>query len=133
MDTQIERLRARLREIDEQIGLLQIEGGEIETALRVLDKYAPAETEVKSEGGQGAPRPEGLPTLFEMVSFALRDSAPHGLTAAEIVHKMRARYWPGLVNQQVMPSVYRFVKESRLAKRGDKFYLPINEGGRQGE
>ena len=123
MDMQTEKLRARLNEIDELIRSLEDEASEIEIALRVIEKYAPSEPTGGAETPRGSPRPNGLPTLFEMVCYVLRDADTNGLTSSEIVSKIRARYWPGLVNQQIMPSVYRFVKEDRLIKRGEKFYL----------
>jgi len=130
MDAQVEKLRSRLAEIDELIRKLEDEASDIEIALRVIEKYAPAEMETKSDGGRGAARPNGLPTLFEMVTYVLRDAESNGLTSSEIVAKIRARYWPGLISSQIMPSVYRFVKEKRLGKRGDKFHL-LPKAGKQ--
>jgi hypothetical protein len=45
-----------------------------------------------------------------------------GLTANEIVQAIAARYWPGLIGSQILPSIYKFAKYDRLRKTpGGKF------------
>ncbi|MCO5131746.1 MAG: hypothetical protein M9932_14480 [Xanthobacteraceae bacterium] len=115
-------------EIDREVASLRSEADHIEIALQVIEKYAPSSGGDEDEPKSGAPRPDGLPTLFDMVVYSLRDAGGEGLNSQGLSGKIRTRYWPGLVSQQIMPSVYRFVKEGRIVKRGDKFHLP-DEGG----
>lgn len=129
MDIQVEKLRARLNEIDGMISQLEEEAEEITVALRVIDRYVTEKKEETSGEGRGRPRPDGIPTIFEMVGFVLKDAGSNGLSGQEIIERIRARYWPGLASQQIMPSAYRFVKEGRLEKRGAKFFLANKHNG----
>lgn len=122
-------IEARRKSIDAQIVALQREAEEIEITLRVLKRFPagkegqePEQTSNKS----GPPRPDGTPTLFEMVSLILssaRREGKLGLTGREIVDEIGRRYWPGVQSQQVLPTVYRFVKETRLGRQDGKFVL----------
>jgi len=123
-DDQTKHLRKRLSEIEDQIAALQDEAQEIGVALRVIEKYTPPEVRTSAVDVKGKPRPEGIPTIFEMVAFVLKEAGNEGLTAGQIVERVRLRYWPGLANAQFQPSLYRFKKEGRLIKSGNRFRLP---------
>lgn len=53
-----------------------------------------------------------------MVEFVLSSAEKEGreLTASEIVNEIRARYWPGLIGEQILPSIYGFAKQGRVRK-----------------
>ncbi|GFO83479.1 MAG: hypothetical protein A49_31060 [Methyloceanibacter sp.] len=122
----IEAIEARLEEIREKTAALEKEHAELLTALNVLNRLSPTgkiATSPKTTGS-GPPRPDGLPTIFEMVELVLKDaelSGESGLTARQIVDTIGARYWPGVADSQIQPSLYRFAKAKRLKKRGAKF------------
>ena len=70
-------------------------------------------------------RPKGTPTNFEMADFVLVDAEKQGndagLTGNELVQAIAARYWPGLIGPQILPSIYQFAKIGRLKLSGGKF------------
>ena len=54
------------------------------------------------------------------------------LTAKELSDTIRTRFWPGLISEQIMPSVYGFVKDKRLRKtEGGKFKRIKQSAGEQ--
>ena len=119
----VEAIESHLRKIQEQMATLEKEAAELRTALDVLQRLSPDAKSTRSVAA-GAPRPEGIPTTFEMIEFVLRDAEEHGssgLTAREIVDAIDRRYWPGVADKQIQPSLYRFAKIKRLKKRGNKF------------
>lgn len=124
-------LAARRKEIAEQIARLKQEGDELDIALRVLERYgaasskgteyraSAAEVEATAAAVNGAPRPSGTPTNFEMLQFVLASAEKEGrdgLTANEVVEAIRERYWPGLTSHQILPSIYGFKKAGRVKK-----------------
>ena len=50
-----------------------------------------------------------------MLASAEKDGKD-GLTAAELVQAIGARYWPGLIGEQILPSIYQFAKAGRFKK-----------------
>ena len=120
---QIESIEARLQEIAEQMAGLQSEANDLETAKRVFQRFAGGGASAASSGPHQPtkmkPRPLGIPTNFEMVEFVLSSAEKEGkdgLTAAEVVQAIAARYWPGLIGEQILPSIYGFAKNGRLKK-----------------
>ncbi len=122
---EIQKIEARQAEIKAQMDVLQAEHDENETALRVIARFSDANGAGKNVSTTGTPRPDGLPTIFEMVVAVLDDAAEtsgHGLTGREIVDAIGVRFWPGIASTQILPSVYRFAKTKRLRKtKGGKF------------
>jgi hypothetical protein len=120
----LDKMVARDREIDAQIEALKAEKAKIHTALEVIREYSENEDSEPEPAAGRVPRPEGIPTLYEMVVNVLR---PHdfagGLTSTAIIDLIRSTYWPGVRSDQIGPSLYRFLKEKRLAKTGDRFHL----------
>ncbi|MEH2470569.1 hypothetical protein V1281_000189 [Nitrobacteraceae bacterium AZCC 2161] len=114
---------ARLEEINQQMALLQKEADELLTAKRVLERFSNganvSATASAAQPNKGQPRPDGTPTNFEMVEAVLQAAerdGKDGLTAADIVKAIEARFWPGLVGDQILPSIYGFAKNDRLKK-----------------
>lgn len=124
----IQKIQARLREINAQMEKLRAEGEELETAVRVFKRFTG-----KDDAGEGSKlgpaRPENLPSLFDMTESgdfgdAVVAGKP-GLTGAEIVTAIGKRYWPGVKGQQILPSIYQFSKNGRLTKTNNGvFKLP---------
>ncbi len=131
---QIANERARL---EQQLGSLQQEDGELEATLRVIERYAanshggevrdePAE---EDDSGEWTPRPSGIPTNFEMVEAILAAAEKEGrdgLAASELVAEIRSSYWPGLASKQVMPSIYQYAKNGRLKKSAAGKFRRVN-------
>jgi hypothetical protein len=124
----IAQIDRRMREIAAELDRLQKEADELAIAKRVLERLEQqpfAAGPVDKEEPEGKPRPKGTPTNFEMAEFVLANAEKEGkdgLTASELVQAIAARYWPGLVGHQVLPSIYKFAKEGRLHKTpGGKF------------
>lgn len=131
-------LEGRLQQIDAKMAELEKEREEIQGALDIVARYVITTTDGKSGVGNasepessdtssGAPRPDGIPTLWEMTEAAL--GGVTALSASSIVDFIGEKYWPGVAHSQIGPSLYRFVKEGRLVKVGrGEFSLPGNEG-----
>lgn len=123
--SQIEAIEARKKEITQEIDRLQQEVDELDTALRVLKRFAdttPDNTGGASKPKLGPPRPEGTPTLFQMTEMVIRSAdreGHNGLRGREIVKEIGRRYWPGVKGQQILPSIYQFAKNGRLIKTDD--------------
>ncbi|TIO04125.1 MAG: hypothetical protein E5X88_33195 [Mesorhizobium sp.] len=132
----LDKIDARLREIDALRASLAEEAEELQTVKRIAVKYGNASAEIavpadtSEEPRLGPPRPKGIPTLFHMTYEVLREAegqGKSGLSGAEIVAAIGERYWPGLRNQQVMPSVYGFVKDGRLGKMQDGTFYTVRK------
>lgn len=139
-----EAMKKRQREIADEIARLQSESEELTFALRVVGRFslpdpepsfinpfktlspesqeaqAPQAPEPADAAGPAwVPRPAGTPTNYEMAEFVLASAEKEGkdgLTGSELVAAIRNRYWPGLVNDQILPSIYAFAKKGRLKK-----------------
>jgi len=123
---QLRAIEAQEKKIADQIATLQKEADDLATAKRVLKRLSGVAEAKPSAADDGLPdgklgpeRPKGVPTNLQMVEFVLGHAereGKDGLTANEIVEAIRARYWPGLVGEQILPSIYGFGKKGRLRK-----------------
>jgi hypothetical protein len=129
MNLDIENLRARQKRLNEEIAQRQKELEEIEIALRVFDKYADKAPDKGKAKGKATkpglpPRPKGTPSTFDMVNLILASAEKGGkgpLTSRELMDEIRANYWPGVQNKQILPSIFGFAKAKRLIRDGDKW------------
>ena len=126
MSLNIQQIDERLRAIGEEVARLQKEAEELVIAKRVFDRFSEKPAPKTGDPPEGRPRPKGTPTNIEMADFVLADAEKEGneggLTANELVQAIAARYWPGLVGPQILPSIYAFAKAGRLHKTpGGKF------------
>lgn len=128
-------LRERLLRIEAEISALSKERDEIRSALDVVARYTTSatsstamESQVKEADAQpalGAGRPEGIPTIWDMVLEFFNNSKVQSATVGDITDFIRGRWWPGVANSQVGPTLYRIAGEGRLRKVGKgKFALP---------
>ena len=138
-DSTISPLVRRLAAIDAEMDALGRERDEIATTLKVLERYgvkvAPTREEGTDKGevtrapatehssaetpdgdskDQGAPRPAGIPTVFEMASMLLKEAPGHQLTMDEMRKQIEDRWWAGVSRNAIAPSVYKFAKQGRL-------------------
>ena len=129
--TEVDQLHERLKRIDAEIEKLQLEREEIGVALRVLGRFIKAKPPPKPPHKPAAraskktlpPRPKGIPSTFEMVEAVLTEGERTGkpaLTSRELMDAIRAKYWPGVQNKQILPSIFGFAPK-RLIREGDKW------------
>jgi hypothetical protein len=59
--------------------------------------------------------------MAEFVLSSAEKEGHDGLTANELIQAIAARYWPGLIGPQILPSIYQFAKVGRLKLSGGKF------------
>ena len=72
-------------------------------------------------------KPEGIPTMPDMIFEALRDAKARGLRGLEpkdITAFIAAKWWPGVKINNVGPIAWRLYKNERLNKRQAKYRLP---------
>lgn len=141
-----EQLDARISAMQQERAVLAAKLRDLDIAQRVLIEIA---DEVAEELGhsqdlvftrvedvvdsrpkgrpKGTPRPVGIPTVNGMVAIVLRDALARtgkGLTSLEIVREVGLRWWPGVVSNAIMPSVYRAIKRGQaFEKVGEIFTL----------
>lgn len=132
MNADVDQIRARQKRISDDIAKLQKELDELDVALRVLDRFSKppdkppkAAKKAKAKVSKKAltPRPTGIPSTFEMVETILREAETSGkqaITSRELMDQIRAKYWPGVQNKQILPSIFGFAPK-RLTRDGDKW------------
>ena len=123
----IDAIVARKVFIAGQRKLLDDEERKLDIALEVIREYSGEPNDHPEEAIKGKPRPEGVPTTWEMVEAVLKPvDMQGGLTGAQIVAEIESKYWPGLVGAQILPVVYGYLKgkNPRLTKtESGKFHL----------
>jgi hypothetical protein len=76
----------------------------------------------KIPAANGTPRPDGIPTVPQMVTILLQEAeqaGKPGLHSTEIMQAINDRWWPGVATNLVMPTVYRCIsRQYWFAKRG---------------
>lgn len=133
-------LQARLAELQEESKKLEIAQEvfanlSIEANSERPNGHAPsqekdaaeAKSAVETDVRRGAPRPEGIPTIYEMTVSVLQDAKKEGashLTASQIADRIENKFWPGMEPRAVRPSFHRFAEKGRLKKKGVFFSLP---------
>jgi hypothetical protein len=119
-----EQLRSRHKQLLEDIARLQKEADELANFLQNLDRFTgKPSTKVADDKGL-VPRPSGTPSTFEMVDMILASAEKDGrgpLTSRQLMDEIRAKYWPGVQNSQILPSIFGFRAKGRLIRDGDKW------------
>jgi hypothetical protein len=117
---ELEAIKQRQREIREGINKLEAESAELDVALRVFSRFSTkGKSPTKTGTKLGPPRPEGIPSNFDMISMVLKSAEKEGkkgLTANETVEEIGRRYWPGIQSPQIISFIYQFAKRGRLSK-----------------
>jgi hypothetical protein len=130
-----DKRRAISRQIVQQrevLTTLEAQERDLEIAERVLASLD-AEPEPEMEvtltaadlvvGG----KPEGIPTMPDMIFEALKDAKARGLKGLEpkdITAFIAAKWWPSVKINNVGPIAWRLYKNERLTKRQAKYRLP---------
>jgi hypothetical protein len=129
MNPDLDQIRARQKRITDEIAKLQREFDELDVALRVMDRFSkskPPDKPPKPKRPKKAalrPRPAGTPSTFEMVETILSEAEKAGksaLTSRELMDQIREKFWPGVQNKQILPSIFGFAPK-RLTRDGDKW------------
>ncbi|MFZ2159922.1 MAG: hypothetical protein WAV72_27910 [Bradyrhizobium sp.] len=116
-------LRNRHKRLLDDIARLQKEADELGNFIRNLERFTEKPPDKKETSGEKVPRPEGIPSTFEMVDMILKSAEKEGkasLTSRELMDEIRAKYWPGVKNSQILPSIFGF-RGKRLIREGDRW------------
>lgn len=118
----------------EVLAALEAQERDLEVTERVLasldaesDMELPPDPEVTSPAAESSGKPEGIPTMPEMIVAALKDAKAKGLKGLEpkdITSYIAAKWWPDVKINNVGPIAWRLYKSDRLAKRQSKYRLP---------
>lgn len=100
-----------------------------EKTIERLESREEPETPVFPRTRNGAPRPSGIPTNFQMTFQVLSDGPEEGMVASLVIEKIRDKWWPGVVFNQIGPEFYRYVNEGRIA-RDDHGRMTLTDKGR---
>lgn len=121
-----EELRARHKRMLDDIERRQKDADALGEFIRSIERFVekpPDKEEPKGRKRPTVPRPEGIPTTFEMVEMILKSAereGKDGLTSRELMDQIRAKYWPGVRNGQILPSIFGY-RNKRLLREGDKW------------
>ena len=125
----------KIAEQHEILHALEAQERDLEVAERVLTalEAEEAETEVAPEPdevavvAEPAGKPEGIPTMPEMIVEALKDAkakGQRGLEPKQMADFIAAKYWPTVTINAVGPIAWRMYSKERLAKRQSRYFLP---------
>jgi hypothetical protein len=118
----------------EALAALEAQEREYEITERVLASLdAEAEPPDLASEPEPAPepavepgKPEGIPTMPEMIFEALRDAKTkgvRGLEPKEMASYIAAKWWPAVPINAVGPIAWRMYSKDRLAKRQSRYFL----------
>ena len=125
-------LSSRMEKLRREDEALTAEQEELATTLKTLARVYDIDLsdldEPRSTKASG--KPEGTPTLYEMVVEILQvwelvEDQP--VEGDQIFEEIRRRYWPNAPRNSIIPSLWRFAKEGRLHKEGTTYCLPQND------
>jgi hypothetical protein len=69
-------------------------------------------------------RPDGIPTLPDMIALTLK-AVGDGLRPAQIIAQIRRQWWPSMPADRLYTTVHRMVQLRRVEKIGDRYRLPM--------
>jgi hypothetical protein len=135
--TQIVELRLaaineEIASLKTRIATLENEKPELQVALRVLSRLAGEARREESEDQlvvaeeAGGAKPEGIPTVPEMIVRVLREAKLHGrrgLEPKEIQAEIARLWWPGVKADAIGPTAWRMRKRGDLSKQGDLYVI----------
>lgn len=127
-------LNGRRAKIDRELEALAKEAAALETTLETLAKVYGIDPSLRPEIKAGrvtggvSTKPEGTPTLYEMVTTIFNDWAflDDKHEAQDIYEEIRKRWWSDAPRNSIFPSLWRFADEGRIIKDGTK-YGPIQK------
>ncbi|MCA1379363.1 hypothetical protein I6F34_00815 [Bradyrhizobium sp. BRP05] len=120
----------------EVLAALEAEERDLEIAERVLANLEAEQPEpelalepesASTPASESSGKPEGIPTMPEMIFEALKDARSRGVKGLEpkdITAFIAEKWWPDVKINNVGPIAWRLYKSERLAKRQSKYRLP---------
>jgi Fe-S-cluster formation regulator IscX/YfhJ len=102
---------------------------------RRIDPQTVRVTKLHRSGSKGK-KPEGLPSIPDMILEAIRHAyslGATGLDPAGLNSYVRGRYWPTVPGNIVGPTAWRMWKRGELMKDGPIYSLPTEPEQRNGE
>jgi hypothetical protein len=137
----LQAVRAEIQRLEAQLDQLRQDEQALLAAEKVIRQYQAQvvknvqaleqQHSIKSTRSRsGSPRPDGVPTLPEMIRLVLMAAAKEGepaLTGAQIRDRIAKRWWPGVGHNLVTPTAWRLADTGRLKKEGTAYSLPDNE------
>ncbi len=131
------KLASMIAEQREALAALEAQEHDLEVAERVLvsldedtERIASRDRVVNSEEStatESTGKPEGIPTMPQMIYEALRDAKARGqkgLEPKDITAFIAAKWWPDVKINNVGPIAWRLYKSEKLAKRQSRYRLP---------
>jgi hypothetical protein len=124
----IAELRAKREDLDTAervISEILIEEGILDRGdTEIVPPNAETAVETPPENGN---KPEGIPSIPDMITEAVRDALERGDKGVEPVMMtafIRARWWPGVSPEKVSPIAWRMWRRGQLTKKGSAYALP---------
>jgi hypothetical protein len=56
--------------------------------------------------------------MVEMILTSAGKEGKDKITTRELMDQIRANYWPGVRNSQILPSIFGYAKKGRLTRVG---------------
>jgi DNA-binding protein YbaB len=127
----------RIAQQREILDVLEAQERDLEVAERVLaaldaeeaesEVVLEPEQEVAPVSAEPAGKPEGIPTMPDMIIEALKDAkarGQRGLEPKQMASFIAAKYWPTVTINAVGPIAWRMHTKERLGKRQSRYFLP---------
>lgn len=135
-------LESEVASIMLRLDAIKAEQAELAVAERVLSRLtgdargsvsasgaSAASSVIGTATGQSA-KPEGIPTMPEMIVTVLQNEALAGsrhLEPKDILERIAERWWPTVASENVGPIAWRMWKQGKLEKVGASYGLPLSE------
>ena len=135
--SKLQVIRQKRRGFEQEIERLQAEVQRLaiaESVLADLENLTP-ETDGLSQfpsPQEGTAKPEGIPTMPEMITEALKvakSNGHKGLEPKEIANYIEQKWWPNVPINAVGPIAWRMATRQQLKKRQSRYSLPSEAEG----
>lgn len=131
-------IEAEITRLRKDILRLENDLRELDIAEKVLGRISGATVSPKQETVEEAarrivadmphaPKPEGIPTMPDMIAASLKDARKRGLAGLEpkgMADFISAKWWPNVPSEAVGPIAWRMWKRGELTKNEGLYALP---------
>ncbi len=129
-----EEVSQEITRLQKQLAEMEKELVELDTAERVISRLSGAERGTPGAADEHEPetppvgKPEGIPTMPEMITEALTAAGPGiGVRPKQIRNWIARTYWSGVRGENVSSILWRMWKRGELGKGGGHYRLPLKE------